>query len=200
MKLQNNLSRLDTCIKLVVELTDVRVFAFGTLARPRSDHSVNPNAHLFLHPPGIEGGGNGNIFTKLASMRQRRLIIDHGAYPMSTSIPVPAYLCNEYVTPSTTYSRLTHPQPAPVHIKYPFFTPGGGDIRWLDSVAFENGELCWVGSMMIIAQLLGPSCDTDSPLHGHQRYASFTWSDLWAIAPWLEERITKKIDGPGLGH
>lgn len=55
-------------------------------------------------------------------------------------------------------------------------------------------------SIRIIAQLLGPSCDADSPLLGRQQYASFTWSDLWAIAPWLEERITKKIDGPGLGH
>lgn len=34
---------------------------------------------------------------------------------------------------------------------------------------------------------------------GRQQYASFTWADLWAIAPWMEERITKKIQGPGLG-
>lgn len=74
-----------------MELADVRIFAFGTLARPRSDLTVNPNAYLFLHPPGIEGDGNGNIFTKLASMRQHRPVIDHGAYSMSTSTAVPAY-------------------------------------------------------------------------------------------------------------
>ena len=34
---------------------------------------------------------------------------------------------------------------------------------------------------------------------GRQHFASFTWSDLWAIAPWMEDRITRKIDGPGLG-
>ncbi len=34
---------------------------------------------------------------------------------------------------------------------------------------------------------------------GRSRYASFTWVDLAAIAPWMEEKITKKIDGPGLG-
>ena len=78
-------------IQLVVEFTDVRIFAFGTMAKPRSDLTVNLNAHLFLHPPGIEGDGNGNIFTKLASMRRNRLIIDHGAYPMSPSTSVPAY-------------------------------------------------------------------------------------------------------------
>jgi hypothetical protein len=34
---------------------------------------------------------------------------------------------------------------------------------------------------------------------GRQQYASFTWDDLGILAPWLEEKITKKIDGPGLG-
>jgi len=51
---------------------------------------------------------------------------------------------------------------------------------------------------MIVALLVSPH--HSNPRLGRQQYASFTWSDLWAIAPWLEERITKKIDGPGLGH
>jgi hypothetical protein len=63
----------------------------------------------------------------------------------------------------------------------------------------------------LIAQILGPHTHELSgdwlPLQdldlvvgpGRQQYASFTWSDLWAIAPWMEERITKKIEGPGLG-
>jgi hypothetical protein len=198
IKLQSDLSQSETCIRLIVELADVRIFAFGTLARPRSDFTVNLNAHLLFHPPGIKGDGNGiSIFKKLASMRRHRLVIPH-AHTMSTSTSLPADLCNEYITPST-YSRLAHPQPAPVHINYPFFTPGGGDQRWSDSAASDDGGLCWVGSLMIVAQLLGPPRHA-SPRLGRQQYASFTWSDLWAIAPWLEERITKKIDGPGLGH
>lgn len=35
---------------------------------------------------------------------------------------------------------------------------------------------------------------------GRNQYASFTWEDFIAIAPWMEESITKKIVGPGLGH
>lgn len=31
------------------------------------------------------------------------------------------------------------------------------------------------------------------------RWASFGWADLWEIAPWLQERITKRVDGVGLG-
>jgi hypothetical protein len=40
-------------VQLVVEFADVRILAFGTLNKPRSPFSVNPNAQIFLHPPGI---------------------------------------------------------------------------------------------------------------------------------------------------
>ena len=40
--------------KLVVELTDVRIIALGVLNKPRGPTSINTNARLFLHPPGIE--------------------------------------------------------------------------------------------------------------------------------------------------
>ena len=41
-------------LELVVELADVRVIALGVLNKPRGTSSVNENARLFLHPPGIE--------------------------------------------------------------------------------------------------------------------------------------------------
>lgn len=61
----------------------------------------------------------------------------------------------------------------------------------------------------ITAQILGPHTKeafTDFPLQdrdlvegpNRSQYASFTWADLSAIAPWLD--ISKKIDGPGLGN
>ena len=62
----------------------------------------------------------------------------------------------------------------------------------------------------ITAQLIGPRTKEpfllDHPLQdrdlvegpNRSQYASFTWTDLSAIAPWLE--IPKKIDGPGLGN
>jgi len=31
-------------------------------------------------------------------------------------------------------------------------------------------------------------------------YASLSWEDLGAIAPWLDESILKKLEGMGLGH
>ena len=52
----------------------------------------------------------------------------------------------------------------------------------------------------IIAQLLGPSRDFENAAFGGHQYASFDWNDLLAISPWMEEFITQKIDGPGLGH
>lgn len=93
-----------------MELTDVRIFALGTLARPRSDLNVNPNAHLFLHPPGIDGGGHSNRFTKLASMRRHRPVIDHGAYPMSTSTSVPVH--RESFIPHFMILREIHIDPS----------------------------------------------------------------------------------------
>jgi hypothetical protein len=64
----------------------------------------------------------------------------------------------------------------------------------------------------ITAQILGPHIHEtfgDGPLLqdldlviglGRNQYGSFTWPDFWAIAPWMEEKITKRIDGPGLGN
>lgn len=128
----------------------------------------------------------------------------------------------EYRNPSTTYRRLTHPEPAPTHVNYPFFTSGGGDLRWLDLGEMEEKDLHWVGGLLsvqfhvlcvtndlmrarrppsrITAQLIGASRDTDNILYGRHQYASFGWQDLWAIAPWMEDTITKRINGAGLGN
>ena len=43
--------------QLVVELADVRIIALGVLNKPRGSTSVNANARLLLHPPGIEKDG-----------------------------------------------------------------------------------------------------------------------------------------------
>uniref|UniRef100_A0A8H7XXZ0 F-box domain-containing protein n=1 Tax=Psilocybe cubensis TaxID=181762 RepID=A0A8H7XXZ0_PSICU len=220
MKQQNNLSHLETRIRasyrLVVELSDVRILAFGTLAKPRSDLMVNPNAHMFLTPPGITANRPGNVLTKLASRNRLGFVDDHGVYPMSPST-VPAYLFKDYHNPVVTYKRLIYPQPATTHANYPLFTSGGGDSRWNDLDEIEESGLHWVGALMqamvshprllkshnlffccrITAQLICPSRDSDNPRH---QYASFAWDDLWAIAPWMDEIITKRINGAGLGN
>lgn len=67
-----------------------------------------------------------------------------------------------------------------------------------------------VPSCRLTAQLVGPKTKelfNDGPRlqdldlvvgPGRSQFASFTWADLAAVAPWLE--LTKHIDGPGLGN
>ncbi|KAF5387659.1 hypothetical protein D9615_000596 [Tricholomella constricta] len=207
MKLQSNLSHLETRIRLVVELADVRILAFGTLNRPRSALTFNPNAHMFLHPPGIGPGCLDDASQRHSVSSMSILVEDHGVYPVH-NITMPAYT---YVPSPETYIRLTHPLPARSHANYPYYTPGGGDKRWLGAGEVEEEGLRWVGGLMLIAQIVGPHTHELSgdwlPLQdldlvvgpGRNQYASFTWVDLWAIAPWMEDRITKKIQGQGLG-
>ncbi|TFY71988.1 hypothetical protein EVG20_g1027 [Dentipellis fragilis] len=177
MKLQSNLAHLETHIRLVVQFADVRIIALGVLNTPERYLSVNTNARAFLHPPGIE---------------------------RISEIPTP--------TNKGAYERLLHPLPSPSHTEYPYYTPGGQDKRWLGNEALEEGGLTWAGGLMITAQITGPQTAVhwaeSPPLQdldlvvgfGRSQYSSFTWADLEAIAPWMEERITKKIDGQGLGN
>ncbi|KIK67791.1 hypothetical protein GYMLUDRAFT_1013857 [Collybiopsis luxurians FD-317 M1] len=198
MRLQNNLIHFEARIRLVVQLADIRVIALGTLNRPRSTLTVNPNAHIFLHPPAIDD---------LQALRNNRVVTDHGVYPLGPeSADYPGVS-----PPSIDFERMSHPLPASSHANYPWYTPGGGDKRWVGSGEEEEEGLKWVGGLMIVSQILTPKThelggdwpplqDLDLVVGpGRQQYASFVWSDLWAIAPWMEERITKKIDGPGLG-
>ncbi|KAJ7498687.1 hypothetical protein FB451DRAFT_1202719 [Mycena latifolia] len=177
MRTQQNMHHLEMRAGLVVQFSDVRVLALGTLNQPRSPLTVNLNAKAFLHPPGIDCDNNG-AFSPLAA---------------------PIYSC------------LRYPLPAQTHANYPLYTPGGTDKRWIITKESEESGLQWVGGLMIVAQILGPGVNDVAhdwpPLQDHdlvvgsgrQQYASFTWDDLWAIAPWLEEKITRQIDGPGLG-
>ncbi|KAF9481837.1 hypothetical protein BDN70DRAFT_802580 [Pholiota conissans] len=192
-KLQSNLSHLETRIRLVLQLSDVRILTFGTLSRSFSSHILNPNAHIFFNPPGIVPYDQDNNPLRRITSAQRpyNLVDDHrGFSTLHTTSPA--------LHPSKLYTRLQYPQPSPTHYNYPFFTPDENGTRWIGSEEFHEDGLHWVGSLMIIAQLLGPSRDPQNA-GGHQ-YASFDWGDLLAISPWMEDFITKKIDGPGLGH
>ncbi|KAF4619500.1 hypothetical protein D9613_005270 [Agrocybe pediades] len=192
IKLQSNLSHLETRTTVVLQLADVRILAYGILARPRSDFLVNPNAHILLNPPGITGDKMGHLWSeRIAPARSEPSINDYGVYPMASTS-----LYREYHHPSTNYSRLLYPQPSFSHRAYPYHTPGGHDMRWASSQEIVEGDMRWVGNMMLTAQLLGPT----SLGSAASRYASFSWQDLWAIAPWMQEVITSRIDGLGLGN
>lgn len=105
----------------------MRILAFGVLNNPRSVFTVNRNARAFLHPPGIEmtsedAGGDGGGSSHPADSKSR----------------------NRH-----QYERLTHPLPALSHAEYPFYTPGGGDKRWLVSGTVEEEGKQWVGGLML---------------------------------------------------
>ncbi|KAH7916270.1 hypothetical protein BJ138DRAFT_596179 [Hygrophoropsis aurantiaca] len=200
MKLQNNLAHLETRIRLVVSFQDVRIIALGVLNRPRTSLTVNRNARILLHPPGVEGCENRRISDDDASVNNSPETSSdqmHGNYGAPRFQPA--------------YDRLTHPLPSHSHRNYPFYTSGGGDKRWIGSGSFEEEGLDWVGGLMLTAQLVGPHTRDSSagPLAlqdvdlvvgpGRSQFASFTWQDLLVIAPWMEEMITKFINGQGLG-
>ncbi|TDL29843.1 hypothetical protein BD410DRAFT_780342 [Rickenella mellea] len=199
MKLQNNLAHLETSIRLVVQLVDVRILAFGVLTKPRGSFLVNKNARAFLRPPGAitQSSDADSLYDIDGSRRTSLQSSIH--FELSTSA-------------MGDYSTLTHPQPMPSHSNYPMYTPGGGDMRWLGSRELEDQGRQWVGGLMLTAQLTtaqtripsteGPELqDLDLVIGpGRGQYASLTWADLSAIAPWMEEHLLKKIDGPGLGN
>jgi hypothetical protein len=189
MQYRSNLSHVSPTIRVVATFADVRVIAIGVLHMPRSPLMVNRNAHALLHPPGIEVTD-----TLGANLKGNNRTFHDSPYG------------DEFDGPSTAgsrlYNKLTHPSPAGSHRNYPLYTPGGGDRRW--GSLEEEGQQ-WVGSLMVIVQLIRPKAiigyeQDESDFAGSwNRFASFTWYDLLTIAPWMKERVTKVIDGPGLG-
>ncbi|KAI0751009.1 hypothetical protein C8Q80DRAFT_1098433 [Daedaleopsis nitida] len=207
MKLQNNLAHLPTHTRLVVEFRDVRIIALGVLSKPRSAFSINSNARIFLHPPGVTKGDEED---DRASTSARSIL--EGSDDSYVAPVLPPERTVPIVNPRDAYRQLTHPLPASCHENYPFYTPGGEDKRWLGNEGMEEHDRQWIGPMLITAQLVGPQTkqvveeDGLIPLQdldlvvgpGRGQYASLTWDDLTAIAPWLE--LANKINGPGLGH
>ncbi|KAJ3537464.1 hypothetical protein NM688_g6684 [Phlebia brevispora] len=197
-KVQSNLDHLETRVRLVVELADVRIIALGVLNKPRGTTTLNPNARAFLHPPGIE---KDEPAAQGENTEQNGVASDGSG---SDTIRIRA------ADISQIYRHMSYPLPALSHANYPFHTPGGEDKRWLGTGELEENGMQWVGGLMITAQILGtrtkeagspfiPLQDRDL-IEGPNRsqYAAFTFADLDAIAPWLE--FKSKIDGPGLGN
>jgi len=126
--------------------------------------------------------------------------------------------------PVASHSRQRCPVPSASHTNYPNYTPGRQARCSATLAGLEDGGYVWVGSFMsvstffcfqhfindklcrLVAQLMNPSHikpdEEDFELvvgPGRSQYCSFTWPDLWAIAPWIVDKVTKRIEGPGLG-
>ncbi|KAG1755449.1 hypothetical protein EDB19DRAFT_406890 [Suillus lakei] len=188
MQFQNNLSHLSPTIRVVATFSDVRVIAIGVLHMPRSPLTVNRNARALLHPPGIEATD-----TLGANLKGNSRASHDSPYGDECDGPSAAV--------SRPYNKLTHPLPAKSHCNYPLYTPGGGDRRW--GSLEEEGQQ-WVGGLMVTVQLIRPRAmgyeeDESEFASSWNQFASFTWHDLLTIAPWMKDRATKFIDGPGLG-
>ncbi|KAF9534689.1 hypothetical protein CPB83DRAFT_901659 [Crepidotus variabilis] len=201
IKLQCNMHHLRSVYQPILELPDVRIAILGTVDRPRTSFPVNSNAHILVNPPGIYSDLKGSdLISKSKSLTSPvRGPGDYGVYPKSAAA-VPTFLYEEYKHPSANYSHLTHPQPTQAFARYPFFTPGGGDARWSSYEYMLEEGLHWVGGMMIFAQIRIQTSEGDDLAFKKHPSASFSWTDLWAIAPWMEDRISKKITGAGLGN
>jgi hypothetical protein len=55
---------------------------------------------------------------------------------------------NSFHRPPPEYDVLLHPLPTPSHSSYPFYTPGGGDTRWVGPGEAEEEGLQWVGCIL----------------------------------------------------
>jgi len=202
-KMQNNLAHLETHVRQIVEFADVRVIALGVLHKPRSSFTINKNARILLHPPGIEKDEPPTVEDSASWHSARSSISSEASQIFSPVPPARPYDITQ------TYRRLMYPIPVSSHSNYPLYTPSGEDKRWFGTGQTEEGGRQWVGGLMITAQLIGPHTkdSADGPRFqdtdlvsgpGRSQFASFTWADLSAISPWLE--LTKKITGPGLGN
>lgn len=196
LKHQNNLLQFETSIRVIVQFTDVRILAFGVRNTPKTAFSVNDNAWLLFHPPKVR------LPNEIEEISTDELdVIGDEVKDTSRSAPDP-----------TDPGRLRYPTPVLLHRNYPMYTPGGFDRRWANGFELERSDVKWVGNMMLVAQLVGSHTmepwsrspqlqDSDLVVGpGRNQYASLCWEDLNAIAPWLDERITKKLEGVGLGH
>ncbi|QRW20866.1 sucrase/ferredoxin-like domain-containing protein [Rhizoctonia solani] len=106
--------------------------------------------------------------------------------------------------PVNSLPRLQHPEPSENYSQYPNYTPGEDDTRWRIQNGLEEGGLLWVGPIMITAQLVPHNVKhistplTAEEVYSEGRHVSFRWDDLIAIAPWMEERLTRRDDGSDL--
>jgi hypothetical protein len=105
---------------------------------------VNPNARELLHPTGIDRRSGSSRSTGTG------FILFFPAIDGRNSC---VYFCIKDRIPD--YVRLTYPKPSLSHALYPFFTPGGGDKRWIACDGVEEG-FEWVGPLMFVPKKLTP--------------------------------------------
>ncbi|PCH40867.1 hypothetical protein WOLCODRAFT_71219 [Wolfiporia cocos MD-104 SS10] len=209
LRMQNDLLNLQPCIKVVVEFPDVRILAIGVLHKPRTSFRTNPHARILLHPPGVD-----KAKAVVATDSDSASDVSDSSLDREVA-QSPRRLVQREVNGKSKWffpsecGPLEHLVPIPAFENYPYYTPSGNDLRWSIIGGVEEGGLQWIGSVMLTVQLVGAEREDpytvvsrmqEAYLDGgraHGSYASLTFADLHAVAPWLE---FKELEGPGLGH
>jgi hypothetical protein len=188
----------------VVELADVRILALGTYNRPTGPFYINNNAKNLLsgYRPDDLGNAIRHDAGGMADARPCRCW--HSTHPRSDDISISV---SHPIVAATTELQLSR-----------------------ESRTMHEDGRRWVGSMMyisllrsplqetylydrLVAQIIGPQnllVDSESTASddgtelvtgpGRRQYASLHWVDLWAVAPWMQEKVTRKIDGAALAN
>ncbi|KZW04359.1 hypothetical protein EXIGLDRAFT_786383 [Exidia glandulosa HHB12029] len=82
IKLQSGMLHLETQVRVVLNLMDVRIVALGVLSTPGQETMYkNANAHALLHPPGASRTETKETYGRLMQPRPRA---SHGRYPNFT--------------------------------------------------------------------------------------------------------------------
>lgn len=82
LRLQSGMLHLETQVRVVLNLMDVRIVALGVLSTPGQETMYkNANAHALLHPPGASRTETKETYGRLMQPRPRA---SHGRYPNFT--------------------------------------------------------------------------------------------------------------------
>ncbi|CEL53588.1 hypothetical protein RSOLAG1IB_06443 [Rhizoctonia solani AG-1 IB] len=160
----------------------------------RAEQNMSPRTSIFISSP---ISNNSNIDSPGPSWATSPATPGTSVPLSSTPIPNETSSTN----PTNTLPRLQYPEPIDNYSQYPNYTPGEDDNRWHIQDGLEEGGLLWVGPIMITAQLVPHNIRRPSTLltpeevYSEGRHVSFRWDDLIAIAPWMEERLTRRDDG-----
>jgi len=128
----------------------VRVLAFGVHNTPKTSFSVNGNAWFLFHPPNVRLPNEiEEVPTDEPDMIEGEVEDPsvpstwHGSKQNLQYVNVE----HRHVDPASP-GRLRYPTPAPGYRKYPMYTPGGLDRRWVNEFELGRSDVKWVGILM----------------------------------------------------
>ncbi|KAF8307241.1 hypothetical protein DL93DRAFT_2143384 [Clavulina sp. PMI_390] len=214
-KASAGLTHLPTSVRILVRLADVRIFLFGIQHR-KSQFLRNHIAEELLYPPGVHPP---EPSTPLPLMRHPTPHPAHTFYPNFTPAVEPRVAWMNGSSDWRWFKTKFDDRVYGDRVE-----DGPPVLGSSEQEGDEDEELVWIGPALLVAQLFptamtdhhpSQSPDPNTPLELNPatfennflagtnqpsgRWANIDWADLWALAPWLESRIERRVDGLGLG-